>query len=78
MYKARIKYSVYRRYTQVTEDPERDFTGKWEHIGDTLAVSEKQAINNCRYRTIGNVSQYKALANGGHWESYYEYRAVPA
>ena len=41
---------------------------------ETYAISEKQAINNIRFRLIGNNSQYKPLEISGHWETKMIYK----
>lgn len=47
----------------------------YEVIGETKAVSEKQAINNCRYKTFGNLSQYKPIETSGHYDVWIEFKA---
>ena len=44
-------------------------------MGETWAVSEAQAINNVRYRTAGNTSQYLPYITSGHWEKGIEWEA---
>lgn len=36
---------------------------------DTYAVSERQAINNIKFRITGKTSQYRPMAVGGSWEN---------
>ena len=71
------KYKVFRKYYLSAEEKINDMEGRWEYVGDTVAVSSAKAINNVRYRTIGNISQYKPAATSGHYESGYEWKAVP-
>ena len=44
-------------------------------MGETWAVSEAQAINNVRYRTVGSTSQYLPYITSGHWEKRIEWEA---
>lgn len=53
------RYRVYRVYHCC--DFENRLGGHEECIGETYAVSEKKAINNCRYR-----DSTKAFPNGGY------------
>lgn len=77
MKRKKVNYRVYRKYYLNAENIEDSFEGDWEFAGSTYAVSKKQAINNVRNRTMGNISQYKPVAVGGHWENGYYWRAVP-
>lgn len=74
MGKPKAKYDVFARYVMCAEEEENSFEADWEHIGTTFAVSEVQAINNVRFKVMGNVSQYKPLATSGHWETELEWR----
>lgn len=76
MKKERIPFDVYSRYYLHTEDPEDGFERDWTFEGDTWAVSEKQAVNNVRHRNLGDISQYKPIAVGGHWDNGLEWKAV--
>ena len=69
------KYKVYSRYWFESEDVEDSRTDDWEFMGETYAVSEDKAINNVRFRTVGNISQYKPAAVGGHWENGLDWKA---
>lgn len=73
--KNKSKYSVYSRYVMTADEIENCTAHPWEYVGDTYAVSEKQAINNVRHRTIGDLSQYKPIATSGHWDSFLEWKA---
>ena len=70
------KYKVYAQYYFETEDGEDDFTEFWNYMGETFAVSEKQAINNVRFRNYGNISQYKPITESGHWCNGFNWKAV--
>lgn len=76
MKRKKVNYRVYRKYYLNAENIEDSFEGDWEFAGSTYAVSKKQAINNVRNRTMGNISQYKPVAVGGHWENGYYWKAV--
>ena len=58
------EYDVYRReYWE--NDEERTSREEWEFAGTTWAVSVYKAINNVRYRLMGNKSQYlPSVVNG--------------
>ena len=70
MKKEKVKWLVYSRYYQLTEDIESNIIDDWTLVGTTYAVSEKQAINNVRHRMMGDygTSQYKPIETSGHWE----------
>lgn len=70
------KYWVYARDYFITEDPEDCRKGEWCWQGSTIAVSEKQAINNVKFRRMGRKSQYKPMATSGHWENGLEWKAI--
>ena len=78
MKKPRAKWLVYRTYYMRSEDIEDSFENEPELVGETWAVSEAQAINNVRHRTMGDygTSQYKPLAVSGHWDCGYDWSAV--
>lgn len=69
------RFRVFRRYYLVTEDIENNITDEWVFVGETWAASEKQAINNVRHRTMGDVSQYLPVAVSGHRENGYDWKA---
>ena len=70
------RFSVYARYYLDAEEPENCIRGEWSFMGTTYAVSEKQAVNNVRHRTVGCRSQYVPVAVSGHWENGFEWKAV--
>lgn len=72
------KYKVFRRYRMEAEDEQSGFCGPWEFVGETRAVSVSKAINNVRFREMGDIIQLKPLATSGHWETWYEWRAEEA
>ena len=74
--KERKRYAVYLRYFMEAEDPENCITGDWEFKGRTMATSEAQAVNNVRFKLMGNLSQYKPVAVSGHWANGFEWKAV--
>lgn len=61
-----------RRWINTEENTYQD---EWIPIGTTRAVSEKQAINNVRYRAMGTESQYLPTYISGHMESGLEWKA---
>lgn len=77
-YSSKSKYSVYIQYYLEAEEEENNILGKWEFIGDTYAVSEKQAINNVRHREFGDygTSQYLPTTVSGHWENGFNWKAI--
>lgn len=76
MKKPKEYYRVFIRYSMVAEEPENCFSEGWKYLDKTLAVSEEQAINNVRHRVMGDeISQYMPIATGGHWETWYEWKA---
>lgn len=75
--RCRRLYDVYAKYYLDADDPENCMEGEWQFVGTTYATSEEQAINNVRYRTAGNVSQYKPGFTSGHWENGYDWEGVP-
>lgn len=76
MAKTKRKYKVFSQYYFESEDHSR--TDTWKFVSETWAVSEAQAINNVRHRTMGDygTSQYKPIAVGGHWENGLNWKAV--
>ena len=76
------KFRVYRKRWSMgnDEDPETYAEDSWEDIGTTYAVSEKQAVNNVRHRTMGDrySSQYLPTMEIGHSVSGYHYKAIRA
>jgi len=75
------KFRVFKRYYYL-EDCDSPSGGYyrhevWEFVGETLAVSEKQAINNVRYRRKFP-SQCRPVANGCRWENGFEWAAKEA
>lgn len=71
------KYKVFKKYYLSAEERTNDMEGNWEYVGDTVAVSSAKAINNVRYRTLGNISQYKPMITSCHYDSGYEWKAIP-
>lgn len=69
------RWRVSRQYYLDAEEPENCIRGPWEVVGETWAVSEAKAINNVRFRTCGNVSQYLPRNVSGHWENGYDWKA---
>ena len=75
MIKPKHKYRVMAQEYFHSEDHNRE--NEWECVGETYAVSEKQAINNVRHRMYGDygMSQNKPLnaeckwENGLHWKA---------
>lgn len=82
MKQIKLKYRVYRKRWGMSndEDPGSLSEGTWEDIGTTYAVSEKQAVNNVRHRTMGDrySSQYLPTMELGHSVSGYHYKAIRA
>lgn len=75
MAKPKKKYSVYATPYLEAEELENCVQYPREFMGETWAVSEAQAINNVRYRTVGNTSQYLPYITSGHWEKGIEWEA---
>ena len=73
--KSKRKYIVYATCHIDTDEPEKKVVHERVAVGETIAISEAQAINNVRYRVMGNVSQYLAIETSGHWDSYIEWEA---
>lgn len=69
------KYVVKYRRAVIAEDPDDTVRHDWEVAGETIAPSEKKAINNVRYRLLGKTSQYKPVETSGHWARYIEWKA---
>ena len=47
-----------------------------QYVGETYAVSEKQAINNVRYRTEGKTTNFYSVGDyAGEGEHFYFYEA---
>lgn len=63
------KFNVFSQHYVEHEDPEYSHKGDWKKVGETWAVSEKQAINNVRHRKRGDYysSQYKPNYVSGRW-----------
>ena len=60
------KYMVFTKEYFVSEEHSR--LEEWKEVGETCAASEKQAINNVRFRLFGkNGSQHKPMSNGSNW-----------
>lgn len=82
MKQARMKFKVYRRQWEMADDEDASTLQRngWENIGETWAVSEKQAVNNVRHRTMGDryASQYLPTVECGHYIAGYQYMAVRA
>lgn len=82
MKKQKMKFRVFRKHWSMTDDecPDTLSEGKWENIGETWAVSEKQAVNNVRHRTLGDryASQYLPTMECGHCIAGYHYKAIRA
>ena len=72
MKKTKIKYNIYRESILDYGDGHIDRTT--QRIGSTYAVSEKQAINNYRYRTKER-DQRQYWAGGGGRYTYLIARA---
>lgn len=73
--KPKKKWCVYFRYYFESENWEDCRKGSWKLAGETYAVSKAKAINNVRFRRVGNVSQYKPIACDCHWENGLEWTA---
>lgn len=73
--KAKRKYIVYAARHLDTEEPEKEVVHDRIVVGETVAVSKAQAINNVRYREMGNVSQYLPIETSGHWDLYNDWEA---
>lgn len=71
------KFNVFSQHYVEHENPECSYRGKWNMVGETWAVSEKQAINNVRHRKRGDYysSQYKPRYVSGHWEEGEHWKA---
>lgn len=78
MERPKRKYLVYAKYYLESEFPEDSFEEDWKLVGETFAVSEKQAINNVRFKLFGNycASQYKPTYSGGHYSYGLHYKAI--
>jgi len=76
--KERKRWKVYRRYFLEAEDPEDGIVTEWEFVSTTTAVSEAQAVNNVRFKTVGNWSQYAPIYVSGHWANGFEWKAEVA
>lgn len=69
--KRKFTVNIYKR--QECEDYEKNF----EYLigtEETYAVSEKQAINNIKFRFGGKYSQYKPISTSGHYEDWIVYK----
>ena len=75
MQKEKQKYIVYCREIWYFESTDQETVGDWYRVGETLAVSGKQAINNVRHRIVGDVSQYLPVEAEGHYEHDWEWHA---
>ena len=66
--KLKQKYAVYycaKYYVEKTfEDLSHLGLYEWQHIGDTWAVSEQQAINNVRWRLTAD--KFDCIIDGKH------------
>ena len=69
-------YDVYVRRHVVCENPEDDVVYPWQYIGMTKAVSAAQAINNVRFRKMGNISQYLPVHESSRFEVLMDWKAV--
>ena len=82
MKRNRMKFRVYRKRWSMTNDEDQSTFSEesWESIGETWAVSEKQAVNNVRHRTLGDrySSQYMPVMECGHSIAGYQYKAIRA
>lgn len=82
MKQIKLKYKVYRqRWSMSDDEDESTYSADgWEDIGTTYAVSEKQAVNNVRHRTLGDYysSQYLPTQEYGHSIAGYHYKAIRA
>ena len=74
--KEKRHFDVYARKAMDADEEENCFVTDWELVGSTDAVSEKQAINNVRYRTIGNHSQYMPVVLECHYAEWLEWKAI--
>ena len=57
MNKQKIKYNVYRRYIDMSDNEEGYHSGTdelWRWMGSTFAVSRAKALNNVQYRIHGD------------------------
>ena len=79
MKKPKVPYEVYCRKRINAEEPENCVVYDWEYVGATAAVSEAQAINNVRYKRLGNngTSQYLPISVSGHYDVWLDWKAVP-
>lgn len=71
------KWIVKYRRAVIAADPEDSVRWGWEIAGETVAPSEKKAINNVRYRVFGKQSQYRPVEADEHdrWARYVEWKA---
>ena len=73
--KIKKTWAVYCRKRVEAEDDENSVVHPYQFVGKTRAVSEAQAINNVRQRTIGNRSQYLPVYTSGHWAVWLDWEA---
>jgi len=71
------KYMCYEKRIFSSEyHPEDNNETEWIFIGETYAVSAKQAINNIKYRKYGEISQYLPVEENGRYSVDICFKAV--
>lgn len=75
MVKLKKKYDVYLRITHDTVWWDGEITTEEYFAGSTMAVSEKQAINNVRFRRDGKDYNHWAEQGFGDTATFYDYIA---
>lgn len=69
------RYSVYVKRELYDDDGIKTVEYDWTPAGETVAVSEAQAINNVRHRVIGRRSQYGPYEVGPRWSVWLRWSA---
>ena len=77
MKKQKTRYFVFAQRKVISEFPEENVIYPKEFIGETFAVSEKQAVNNVRHRTMGDYmsSQYLPIEESCHYSVWLKWSA---
>lgn len=72
-----MSYDRFDVYIKIIRCFDGESTTQYQFAGTTIAVSEKKAINNVRFRIDGKTGNYYSDERGDDWRSR-EYIAVPA
>jgi len=70
----RCVYKLKEKY--IDAHKEKIIFGKWRQAGETMAVSEKQAINNVRYNEWGEYESQYEILYGPHYDTSYQWVAT--